>query len=138
MWVQRRVDLSAARGAQNARLPEIVERERHAQEAAGVLGAARGRRDQHAAEPHARPAQAFPLDGLSGLLAGGLLTVLPVGLVAWYPARALLGLDRAWAGFITPLAALVLGGPGRGMFAKGKQHYERTGSNRYRAMDTVD
>ena len=28
---------------------------------------------------------AFPLDGLSGLALASLLTVVPVGLVAWYP-----------------------------------------------------
>ena len=32
----------------------------------------------------------FPLDGLRPALLGGLLTVLPVGFVAWYPCRALL------------------------------------------------
>ena len=33
----------------------------------------------------------FPLDGLSGVMLNGLLTVVPVGFVAWYPCRALLG-----------------------------------------------
>src|SRR5690349_16735807 len=47
----------------------------------------------------------FPLDGMGPLLVGGLVTVLPVGLVAWYPARALIGLD-GWIGAVavTPLA----------------------------------
>src|SRR5262249_8229281 len=33
----------------------------------------------------------FPLDGLSNVMLGSLLTVVPVGFVAWYPCRALLG-----------------------------------------------
>src|SRR5438105_251054 len=33
----------------------------------------------------------FPLDGLSGVASVTLLTVVPVGLVAWHPARVLLG-----------------------------------------------
>ena len=38
----------------------------------------------------------FPLDGLSGVMRNGLLTVVPVGFVAWYPCRALLGHAPAW------------------------------------------
>ena len=77
----------------------------------------------------------FPLDGLGGVLLGSMLTVLPVGLVAWYPCRALLGLDlNPAAVFITPLAGLGAALLATLVFTKGMHHYERTGSQRYRAM----
>ena len=37
----------------------------------------------------------FPARRPAGLALAGLLTVVPAGLVAWYPARALLGIDAA-------------------------------------------
>src|SRR3954470_19730064 len=62
----------------------------------------------------------FPLDGLAPLLLSGMLTVLPVGFVAWYPCRALLGLDpSSWAGWITPLAALIFAIVTSWIFQKG-------------------
>jgi ABC-2 type transport system permease protein len=74
----------------------------------------------------------FPLDGLGPLLLGGLLTVLPVGFLAWYPSRALLGLHPSgWAGWATPLAALILAAITSLVFWKGMRHYGRTGSQRY-------
>jgi ABC-2 type transport system permease protein len=74
----------------------------------------------------------FPLDGLGPLLRGGLLTIVPVGFVAWYPCRALLGLDpSAWAGWITPLAALIFAILTGLIFRKGMRSYGRTGSQRY-------
>lgn len=77
----------------------------------------------------------FPLDGLGGVLLGSMLTFLPVGLAAWYPSRALLGLDpNPAAVFVTPLAALLAGVLATLIFTKGMHHYERTGSQRYRAM----
>jgi ABC-2 type transport system permease protein len=74
----------------------------------------------------------FPLDGAGALLTGGLLTALPAGFVAWYPCRALLGLDPApYAVLITPLAAVALAAVALGIFGKGIAHYARTGSQRY-------
>ena len=79
--------------------------------------------------------KSFPLDGLGGAMLGGLLTVMPIGFVAWYPCRVLLGLDATpFAGFVTPLAALVVGALGAWMFQRGMRHYETIGSQRYRAM----
>jgi ABC-2 type transport system permease protein len=79
--------------------------------------------------------KAFPLDGLGLLLRGGLVTILPVGFVAWYPCRALLGLDRSpWAGWITPLAAIVIAMVTMWIFRKGLRHYGRTGSQRYSGL----
>lgn len=76
--------------------------------------------------------KSFPLDGLAPLLIGSLVTILPVGFVAWYPCRALLGLEPGgWGIFVTPLAALLLALLAWFVFMKGLQHYERTGSQRY-------
>lgn len=77
----------------------------------------------------------FPLDGLNGGMLSSLLTVVPVGFVAWYPCRALLGLDpTGYAPWLTPCAAVVLGSLAVWIFSKGLRHYEQVGSNRYRAM----
>jgi ABC-2 type transport system permease protein len=74
----------------------------------------------------------FPLDGSGPLLLGGLLSVVPVGFVAWYPCRFLLGLAPAfWDAAGTPLAGLALALLAGLLFAKGRKHYERTGSSRY-------
>jgi viologen exporter family transport system permease protein len=79
--------------------------------------------------------KSFPLDGLGGVMLGGLLSVAPVGFVAWYPCRYLLGLDAtAYAGFVTPLAALSVGVLAAWVFTSGMRHYARVGSQRYRAM----
>ena len=74
--------------------------------------------------------KAFPLDGLSAVVLTGMLSVLPVGFVAWYPCRQLLGLaaPQLWH---TPLAALLLTLAAVNMFKKGMEHYAETGSQRY-------
>jgi ABC-type uncharacterized transport system permease subunit len=75
----------------------------------------------------------FPLDGLPGWTLGWLLTLVPAGLVAWYPSRALLGLvPPTWANAaVVPGAALVFAAIAVGMFLGGLRHYGRTGSSRY-------
>jgi len=79
--------------------------------------------------------KSFPLDGLGPLLLGGLMTFLPVGFVAWYPCRALLGLDPSgWAGWVTPLAALAFAIVTSLIFWKGIRYYGRTGSQRYSSL----
>jgi len=79
--------------------------------------------------------KAFPLDGLGPVLLSGMLTVLPVGFVAWYPCRALLGLDPAgWARWVTPLAALIFAIFTAWIFLKGMRYYGRTGSQRYSSL----
>jgi ABC-2 type transport system permease protein len=76
--------------------------------------------------------KSFPLDGLGPVLLGSLSTALPVGFIAWYPCRALLGLDTTtWGAWVTPLAALLLGAFAAWVFQKGLQYYGRTGSQRY-------
>jgi ABC-2 type transport system permease protein len=76
--------------------------------------------------------KSFPLDGAGALLTGGLLTALPAGFVAWYPCRALLGLDpMPGAVFVTPLAGTAVMALALGIFRRGIHHYARTGSQRY-------
>lgn len=79
--------------------------------------------------------KSFPLDGVGPGLLGGLLTVIPVAFVAWYPSRALLGLDSSpIAAGITPVAAVFLAGLAASIFRKGMKHYGHTGSQRYLSM----
>jgi ABC-2 type transport system permease protein len=75
----------------------------------------------------------FPLDGLSGWALGGLLTVVPAGLVAWYPSRALLGLSPSlWPdAAVVPLAAILFAAFAAWIFTRGLHHYGHTGSSRY-------
>jgi ABC-2 type transport system permease protein len=76
--------------------------------------------------------KSFPLDGVGPLLLGGLVTAVPVGFVAWYPCRALLGIDPSpWGGWVTPLAALLLSAITTFIFYRGMNYYARTGSQRY-------
>ena len=76
--------------------------------------------------------RAFPLDGAPAALLGGLLSVVPAGFAAWYPSRALLGLDP-WPPslVVTPLAAVVFVLAALWIFRTGMAHYRRTGSQRY-------
>jgi ABC-2 type transport system permease protein len=74
----------------------------------------------------------FPLDGLGAGWTIGMLTALPAGFVAWYPCRALLGVDHTpYAAVVTPLAAVVLSVLTITVFHKGMRHYGRIGSQRY-------
>lgn len=74
----------------------------------------------------------FPLDRLPLLALTGLVTLIPVGLVAWYPARVLLGLDTPpGAVLVLPIAAVVFVTLTSLLFAHGLRHYGRTGSTRY-------
>jgi len=74
----------------------------------------------------------YPLNGTGGLLRFGLLTLLPVGFLAWVPCQALLGMDRSALGiYKTPLAALVFGLLAAAAFGKGMRYYARIGSQRY-------
>jgi ABC-2 type transport system permease protein len=75
----------------------------------------------------------FPLDGLSGLALASLVTIVPAGLVAWYPARSLLGMAPvSWADAAgLPAAALSFAAFAFWTFTRGLRHYGRTGSSRY-------
>ncbi|HEY3281174.1 MAG TPA: ABC-2 family transporter protein [Armatimonadota bacterium] len=74
--------------------------------------------------------KAFPLDGLAPAARAGLLTALPVGFVAWYPCRVLLGLGSGHL-WLTPAAASLLLLLSNRLFAKGLHHYLEVGSQRY-------
>jgi ABC-2 type transport system permease protein len=74
----------------------------------------------------------FPLDGLSFAMLSGLMTFLPVGFLAWYPARALLGLESdAWSELLTPTVAAIFSIIAVWIFKQGLKAYGRTGSQRY-------
>jgi ABC-2 type transport system permease protein len=76
--------------------------------------------------------KSFPLDGVGAGLTVTMLTVVPSGFLAWYPSRALLGIDRAgYAILVTPLAAVVSGLLAVWVFRRGLRQYGRTGSQRY-------
>lgn len=76
--------------------------------------------------------KSFPLDGLGPAAVLGMMTVVPVGFVAWYPCRVLLGLGASpWEEAVTPLAALVFCLLAAGAFRLGMNHYGSTGSPRY-------
>lgn len=76
--------------------------------------------------------RSFPLDGVGAFLSTLLLSVLPVGFVAWQPCRSLLDihatpLDAA----MTPIAAVVFSTLAACAFRKGFNHYAATSSQRY-------
>ena len=75
--------------------------------------------------------QIFPLNGL-GIITGGLLTILPIGFMAWFPARTLLTVPLyPQSLLITPIVSLCFLGLGLVSFVRGLAHYGRTGSQRY-------
>ena len=75
----------------------------------------------------------FPLDPVPRALRGLLVTVVPSGLLAWLPARALLGIPGAgpYDVWLTPLAAIGLTAFAVFLFRLGMRTYRRTGSRRY-------
>lgn len=74
----------------------------------------------------------FPLDGIGAALSGILSTVVPAGLMAWYPSRYLLDIDsNPWGWAVTPLASATFGFIAMVLFRKGMIQYGRTGSQRY-------
>lgn len=73
----------------------------------------------------------LPLDPLPSPMRAFLLTVIPAGFVAWFPAGALVGRRPAEQWLLTPLAALVAVAVATVVFRRGLRHYARTGSSRY-------
>jgi ABC-2 type transport system permease protein len=74
----------------------------------------------------------FPLDGQSGFALACLVTFVPVGLVAWYPSRVLLGMGApSWTAAVLPAVALALATLAAWIFARGLRTYRHTGSTRY-------
>jgi len=74
----------------------------------------------------------FPLSGMPAFISVPLMTVLPEGLMAWFPSMCLLGKPPfQWGAFYPMIYALLLALAARAVFRKGLRHYARTGSSRY-------
>jgi ABC-2 type transport system permease protein len=73
----------------------------------------------------------FPLSGMPPFLQVPLLTLLPEGLMAWYPALCLLGKATLFTEAYPMAYALIISLVASYVFRKGLNHYVRHGSNRY-------
>jgi ABC-2 type transport system permease protein len=74
----------------------------------------------------------FPLEGLPGAVLAGLLSVVPVGFVAWWAGRIQLGPHpHPWAVAILPVLAVLFLAVCGVIFTRGLAHYGRVGSTRY-------
>lgn len=74
----------------------------------------------------------FPLSGMPLPLQVPLVTILPEGLMAWFPSLCLLGRPPMGLGPYYPmLFALTLSLLAGRIFRKGLNHYVKTGSSRY-------
>jgi len=75
--------------------------------------------------------RSFPLNGVGTVSKYLMLSVLPVGLYAWYPATALMGLSSSGHILLFAVIALAYTGIVMMIFRKGLQHYVKNGANRY-------
>ncbi|MDD3958966.1 MAG: hypothetical protein GX099_05365 [Clostridiaceae bacterium] len=74
----------------------------------------------------------FPLSGMPAAIQYSLVTILPEGLMAWFPALCLLGRPPLGLGEYYPmLYAVILSIIAGIIFRKGMKHYVTKGSNRY-------
>ena len=74
----------------------------------------------------------FPLSGMPRFIQIPLLTILPEGLMAWFPSLILLGkLQPGWISFYPMLFALLIALTASYFFRKGLRYYVQKGSNRY-------
>ncbi|NLW89869.1 MAG: hypothetical protein GXY43_09180 [Clostridiaceae bacterium] len=74
----------------------------------------------------------FPLSGMPAFVQIPLLTILPEGLMAWFPALCLLGRPPLGLGSCYPmLYAIILAVFAAAIFRKGMKYYVTRGSNRY-------
>jgi len=74
----------------------------------------------------------FPLSGMPSFIQLPLLTILPEGLMAWFPSLCLLGKPPLNLTEYYPLAyALALALAASIIFRKGLRYYVQKGSNRY-------
>jgi ABC-2 type transport system permease protein len=74
----------------------------------------------------------FPLSGMPGFIQVPLLTILPEGLMAWFPSLCLLGKPPLKLTEYYPLAyALIIALAANFIFRKGMNYYVKKGSNRY-------
>lgn len=73
----------------------------------------------------------YPLDALGPAFRTALLTFIPTGFVAWFPAGTILGMRPLSQWVLTPIVALVAASIATAIFRAGLRHYRRTGSSRY-------
>jgi ABC-2 type transport system permease protein len=74
----------------------------------------------------------YPLSGMPGYIQWPLLTVMPAGLLGWFPACALLGKAPLGLPALYPLlVAVIIWTLAALAFKKGLKHYGKTGSSRY-------
>jgi len=74
----------------------------------------------------------FPLSGMPVFIQIPLLTILPEGLMAWFPAMCLLGKPPlGLTGYYPMVFALLISLAANYLFRKGLKYYVKEGSNRY-------
>lgn len=74
----------------------------------------------------------FPLSGMPKSIQFSLLTILPEGLMAWFPSLCLLGRPPlGLTGYYPMIFALIISIAASYIFKKGVNYYVKTGSNRY-------
>jgi len=74
----------------------------------------------------------FPLSGMPKFIQFPLLTIMPEGLMAWFPALCLLGKPpMGFTAYYPMLFALVIAFIATYFFRKGMNYYVHKGSNRY-------
>lgn len=77
----------------------------------------------------------YPLSGMPKWISTPLITILPYGLLGWFPSMVLLGKSPFNLPHLYPVAvAGVLFIIAYFVFKKGFNHYVKTGSNRYSSM----
>lgn len=77
----------------------------------------------------------YPLSGMPIVAQVVLITVIPAGLMGWFPACALLGkAPLGFSAFYPFIIAAILAFAASMLFKKGLKHYVKIGSNRYKSM----
>lgn len=77
----------------------------------------------------------YPLAILPEPLRWAMVTLLPIGIRAWFPAQVLAGHTPLGLGLLWPaVPAIILSIVAEKIFKKGLKHYVQNGSNRYRDM----
>jgi ABC-2 type transport system permease protein len=75
--------------------------------------------------------RSFPLNGIGVVTRIGMLSVIPVGLYAWFPSVALMGLSSRINIVVFAAVSIAYLGLVLIVFRKGLQHYVKNGSYRY-------
>lgn len=77
----------------------------------------------------------YPLSGMALVIQIPLITIIPAGLLGWFPTLALLGKPPlGFPSFYPMLMAAILYVLAYIAFTKGLKHYVKTGTNRYSAV----